>query len=124
MAKDKTEKTTNTQPTSTTITPTVSRDAPAPSAASPGDTARRAGSALATTAPAAARSDDTGTGVVAQVADVATASVRATRRLLPGRVPAVLGAGALLVAGVIDFPALLAGGLAYEALRRWEPAAR
>lgn len=46
------------------------------------------------------------------------------RDVLPTRrLPLVLGVGALLVVGVIDPPAALGAGLAYEALRRWSAAA-
>ena len=107
----------------TTVVPTVRSDDPPPSAASPAPTNRTTGSAVATgvrdVSPGPGKAVD---DVVAQVGDVAAASLRVTKRLLPGRAPAYLGAGALLVAGIVDLPALIAGGLAYEALRRWNPA--
>jgi hypothetical protein len=42
------------------------------------------------------------------------------RQLLPDNpVPVVLGAGALVLAGAIDWPVAAAIGLGYLALRRW-----
>jgi hypothetical protein len=102
----------------------VSADAPTPSAASPTPGAPRTPLSRPGGAGPAGTASRPDSGLVAQVAETAAASVRATRRLLCGRVPAYLGAGALLVAGVIDPPDLLAGGLAYEALRRWDRAPR
>lgn len=102
----------------TTVVPTVRSDDPPPSAASPAPTNRTTGSARDVSPGPGKAVDD----VVTQVGDVAAASLRVTKRLLPGRAPAYLGAGALLVAGIVDLPALVAGGLAYEALRRWNTA--
>lgn len=48
-------------------------------------------------------------------------AAQVVHRVLPNRLPTYLAAGALLVVGVIDPPVALAGGLAYEALRRWTP---
>lgn len=124
MAKSKTEKPTGTDAVSTTITPTVSPDAAPPSAASPTAPAPRTPLTRPAGAGVTGPAGQGDTGLLAQVGETAATAVRATRRLLPGRVPAYLGAGALLVAGVIDPPALLAGGLAYEALRRWDPSPR
>lgn len=45
---------------------------------------------------------------------------QALRLVLPTRrVPLYLGVAALLVVGVVDAPVAVAGGLVYEALRRW-----
>lgn len=53
-----------------------------------------------------------------------TSSVRVVRDVLPeSRVPVYLAGTALLVTGLIDPPIALGAGLAYEALRRWEPRA-
>lgn len=42
------------------------------------------------------------------------------RQILPtGRTPVYLGAAALMLVGLVDPPAALGMGLAYEALRRW-----
>ncbi|WP_328307856.1 hypothetical protein [Actinomycetospora sp. NBC_00405] len=118
MAKNKPDD----KSTSTTVVPTVRPDDPPPSAASPSPTKRPTGPGENVPARSAPSSSGRAAGdVVAQLGDVATASIRVTKRLLPGRTPAYLGAGALLVAGIIEPPALLAGGLAYEALRRWNP---
>lgn len=119
MAKNKSEKD---KSTSTTVVPTVERDDPPPSATSPASTGRANGATAKVAVGSASSTPGTVVGdVVAQVGEVATASIQVTKRLLPGRAPAYLGAGALLVAGIIEPPALLAGGLAYEALRRWNP---
>jgi len=115
MAKDKIDKD---KSTSTTVVPTVRPDDPPPSAASPGPKDRSSSSVGRAPAPS---TTSVAGNVVAQAGEVAATSVRVTKRLLPGRVPAYLGAGALLVAGIVDLPALVAGGLAYEALRRWNP---
>lgn len=48
-------------------------------------------------------------------------AVHAVQAGLPNRLPVYLGVAALLVVGVLEAPVALAGGLAYEALRRWEP---
>ncbi|HEY2223191.1 hypothetical protein [Actinomycetospora sp.] len=60
-------------------------------------------------------------GLADRVGDAVVGTVRVVHTMLPSRFPAYLGGAALLVVGVIDTPALLAGGLAYEALRRWNP---
>lgn len=60
-----------------------------------------------------------------RVADTLAGSVQAVRDGLPSsRLPVYLGGAALLVTGLIDPPVALGVGLAYEALRRWEPARR
>lgn len=53
-----------------------------------------------------------------------TDAVRTVQSVLPNRLPVLLGLSALLVAGVLEAPVALAGGLAYEALRRWRPDGR
>jgi len=62
------------------------------------------------------------------LADTAVVTVSETARVvqtvLPSRLPAYLGGAALLVLGVVDFPAVAGGALAYEAIRRWAPASR
>ncbi len=60
-------------------------------------------------------------GLADQLGDTVAGTVRVVHTVLPGRLPAYLGAGALLALGVIDPPIALAGGLVYEALRRWSP---
>lgn len=57
----------------------------------------------------------------ADVDDAGTAATCATGSVLPDRLPVYLGVAALLVLGVLDPPLALAGGLAYEALRRLNP---
>ncbi|MCD2197564.1 hypothetical protein LQ327_29760 [Actinomycetospora endophytica] len=70
---------------------------------------------------AGTRPDGSGRGLVEQVGSAATETARLVHAVLPNRTPAYLGAGALLLTGVIDLPAAVAGGLVYEALRRWTP---
>ncbi len=49
-----------------------------------------------------------------------TEPLAAIARVLPtGPIPVVLGAGALAVAGVVEWPIVAAIGLGYLALRRW-----
>ena len=51
-------------------------------------------------------------------------SVQVVRDVLPSsRLSVYLAATALLVTGLVDPPVALGAGLAYEALRRWEPRA-
>jgi hypothetical protein len=58
-----------------------------------------------------------------QIGGTITSSVHVVQGVLPEhRLPVYLAGAALLVTGVLDAPALLGAGLAYEALRRWEPA--
>lgn len=46
--------------------------------------------------------------------------VAVAQRVLPERdLPVYLGAGALAVAGLIDWPVAVAAGLGYAALKRW-----
>lgn len=70
----------------------------------------------AATTPAA----DSGTGALDQVATVLTAPLALAQRVLPASpVPVVLGAGALALAGAVDWPLAGAIGLGYLALRGW-----
>lgn len=56
------------------------------------------------------------------LAEVLRAPLRVADRVLPGgRTPMVLGVAALTLVGVLDWPAAVAAGLGYEALRRWAP---
>jgi hypothetical protein len=72
-------------------------------------------------APAAA---GTAAGWTDAVGGAVASSVQVVRDVLPpSRLPVYLAATALLVAGLIDPPVALGAGLAYEALRRWEPRA-
>lgn len=53
---------------------------------------------------------------------VLRAPVQIVGRVLPARrAPVVLGVAALTLIGVLDWPAAIATGLGYEALRRWAP---
>ncbi len=55
-------------------------------------------------------------------AAVVLVPVAVARRVLPDReLPVVLGATALAVAGVVEWPAVVAAGLGYAAIRRWTP---
>jgi hypothetical protein len=72
-------------------------------------------------APAVAGTDQ---GWADAVGGVAASSVQVVRGVLPSsRLPVYLAGTALLVAGLVDPPVALGVGLAYEALRRWEPRA-
>jgi hypothetical protein len=53
-----------------------------------------------------------------QLADALTAPLAVAQRVLP----VVLGAGALALVGLIEWPVAAAMGLGYFALRRWHPA--
>jgi hypothetical protein len=58
-----------------------------------------------------------------QLVDALTAPLAVAQRVLPDNpVPVALGAGALALAGLIDWPVAAAIGLGYVALRRWHPA--
>ena len=66
----------------------------------------------------------TGPGWADAVGGTLASSVQVVRDVLPSsRLPVYLAATALLVAGLVDPPVALGAGLAYEALRRWEPRA-
>ena len=55
-----------------------------------------------------------------QLADALTAPLAVAQRVLPDSpVPVALGAGALALVGVIEWPVAAAIGLGYVALRRW-----
>ncbi len=55
-----------------------------------------------------------------QVASVLAAPVAVAQRVLPASpVPVALGTGALLLAGVVEWPVAGALGLGYLALRSW-----
>jgi biotin transporter BioY len=57
-----------------------------------------------------------------QMAEALTAPLAVAQRVLPDNpVPVVLGAGALALAGLIEWPVAAAIGLGYVALRRWHP---
>ncbi len=59
-------------------------------------------------------------GAIDRVAAALSAPVTLTQRVLPASpVPVVLGTGALLVAGLVEWPAAAAVGLGYLALRSW-----
>ena len=63
----------------------------------------------------------TGDGsVVGGIENALTGTARSVGSLLPNRLPVILGFAALLAVGVLEPPVALAGGLAYEALRRWQ----
>jgi hypothetical protein len=58
-----------------------------------------------------------------QLAEVLTAPLTVAQRVLPDSpVPVALGAGALALVGLIEWPVAAAIGLGYVALRRWHPA--
>ncbi len=73
--------------------------------------------------PAAAPASDTEDHVSqpsSSLIRTATAPFAAAAAVVPaGPVPVALGAGALAVAGVIEWPIAAAIGLGYLALRRW-----
>jgi hypothetical protein len=61
--------------------------------------------------------------MVEGVAELGAATVRAVQAVLPAsRTPLVLLGAGLLVVGVVELPVVVGAGLAYEALRRWQPA--
>lgn len=73
-----------------------------------------------TAAPTTGAPGPTGSDGPERVAGVLALPVTVAQRLLPDNaVPVVLGAGALVVAGVVEWPAAVAIGLGYLALRRW-----
>jgi hypothetical protein len=58
-----------------------------------------------------------------QLTDALTTPLVVAQRVLPDSpVPVVLGAGALALIGLIEWPVAAAIGLGYAALRRWHPA--
>ena len=116
MAKDK-----NTAPPKPSVKPAapeVATDRLSPSSAP--STAPEAVAGPATVTRPATR-ETSAAGVADQLEGAVTGAARVVHTVLPNRIPAYLGAGALLLVGVIDPPVALAGGLTYEALRRWKP---
>lgn len=74
-----------------------------------------------TTTTPTAQNSGTAHGLLTQAATAAMLPFTAARQLLPDNpVPVALGAGALAVAGVIEWPVAAAIGLGYLALRRWQ----
>jgi hypothetical protein len=72
----------------------------------------------------ASNSGSAGSGWLEPVGDTLVGSVQVLRGLLPeSRLPLFLASTALVVTGLIDPPVALGAGLAFEALRRWEPSA-
>lgn len=64
--------------------------------------------------------DEANSNLLTQAATVAAMPFTLARQLLPDNpLPVALGAGALAVAGVIEWPVAAAVGLGYAALRRW-----
>lgn len=66
----------------------------------------------------------TGPATTQRIVDIAAGAlllpVAVARRVLPDReLPVYLGAGALAVAGVVDWPVAVAAGLGYSAIKRW-----
>jgi hypothetical protein len=60
-------------------------------------------------------------GWIEPAGETVAETIRTVRGLLPSRFPVFLATTALLVTGLIDAPMALGAGLAFEALRRWEP---
>jgi hypothetical protein len=76
------------------------------------------------TSPGSDSADPAGTdlpaGTLDQFVSVLTAPVALAQRVLPNSpLPVALGAGALLLAGVVEWPVAGALGLGYLALRGW-----
>ena len=70
----------------------------------------------------APRGGATAPGWTDTVSGAVVSSVQVVRDVLPSsRVPVWLVGTALVVTGLIDAPVALGAGLAFEALRRWEP---
>lgn len=88
----------------------------------PTDSARDAATETATSS-AVAR-EGAGGSLADEIAGTVAGSLRAVQVVLPNRLPTYLGVAALLVVGVVEPPVALAGGLVYEALRRWTPSRR
>jgi hypothetical protein len=100
--------------------PTVGTEQPPPSTP-----AAPVGSAVEIARPAAPTALGAGrdpSGWIEPVGETVAVTIRTVRGLLPARLPVFLATSALLVTGVIDAPVALGAGLAFEALRRWEPA--
>lgn len=61
-------------------------------------------------------------GIVGQLTNVLTLPLVMAQQMLPKReLPVYLGVGALATIGALDWPAAVAVGLGYAALRRWGP---
>ena len=110
--KHKDESTTATLPANGVVPPPSTPAAPVGAAV---EISRPADTVLPDPRPAAS-------GWIEPVGETGGATVRTVRDLLPSRLPVFLGTTALLVTGLIDPPVALGAGLAFEALRRWEPA--
>lgn len=66
--------------------------------------------------------DSTTEPATTDVGALITAPLDAVRKVMPdSSVPVFLGAGALALGGVIEWPVVGAVGLGYFALRRWRP---
>jgi hypothetical protein len=90
----------------------------------PSTPAAPVGSAVEIARPNGAGATGTGrgpTGWIEPVGETVAETIRTVRGLLPSRFPVFLATTALLVTGLIDAPVALGAGLAFEALRRWEP---
>jgi|NGEPerStandDraft_6_1074524.scaffolds.fasta_scaffold10329_3 biotin transporter BioY len=71
-------------------------------------------------APTTATTPARRSGTLDQAATVLTAPLALAQRMLPASpVPVALGAGALALAGAVDWPLAGAIGLGYLALRGW-----
>lgn len=123
-------------PVTPPATPTVDRPAPAApvdrTAAAPSgrsadgsatNGARRSAAPVNATAPtmptAPAAAAERAPGLVDELTTLAMLPVDVARRVLPERrLPFYLGVGALAVVGVVEWPVVLAAGMAWEALRR------
>jgi hypothetical protein len=103
----------------TTPRPTQHAAAATEPTAGPGTTTRPALNSA--TAPGAGPgAEPAGPDRLEQAATALTLPWTVARQLLPDNpVPVALGAGALAVAGIIEWPVAAAIGLGYAALRRW-----
>ncbi len=80
----------------------------------------------ADSAAPADRTGHDGASLPEQIADrvsvVVTVPLEVTKRILPDHpLPLTLGAGALAVAGVVEWPVAVGAALGYAALKRWTP---
>ncbi len=72
------------------------------------------------TAPPTGTGAATTHGVVDAAAVALLVPVAVARRVLPDRgLPVYLGAGALAIVGVVDWPVAVAACLGYSAIKRW-----
>jgi hypothetical protein len=108
---------------------TARRASPGSSAPVTADTPTPVG-ALTTRAGRGVPASGTGSGadlartsdLVDGLAEALLTPLRVAGRLVPSsRTSVVLGVAALTVVGALDWPAAIAAGLGYEALRRWAP---